>query len=569
MLNEAFARAAANLRKTDDKGAPIPLLAWDQEQFDGDVSKPCGHVDGIFSADPFANCMAWSASLRLNNLADRYKAHLNPHADESLPDVQNQLRNLWLVTKWVFPNAGDLGGPIDPKQETVQVDADYDGDHKTDSAFWRPSDGTWSVRPSTGGPVRTVRLGQPGDLPVPADYDGTGKAEPAVVRPAANKFYARQLAGDTPPASQEWLRPDYQPVPADYDKMQLLAGRLTQLAYQFSSGGKGSDAPTPQTVARDILRKLSQADARYRSQLGTASVILGSFLDSAGKKTEALAPTQEGVDIFRALGDKPNLAWALTNLAYRFSSAGRAADAPPAEREARDIYRALGDKLNLANSSVLLGSFDAGAKLYDESVTVTKEGVDLYRQLGDKANLAWALTNLAYRLSAAGKAADAPAPEQEAHDIYRSLGDKANQANSAVILGSFLSGAGRHDEAIAAAKEGVDGYRQLGDQNHLGWALYNLAYRYAAANRPADAATAERESRDIYRTLAKADLPTYQPQWAEAAFLLGTWLKQSNQIPEARTAAQEAVDQFTILAAANPAYNARLTDSRNLRASLG
>lgn len=66
-----------------------------------------------------------------------------------------------------------------------------------------------------------------------------------------------------------------------------------------------------------------------------------------------------------------------------------------------------------------------------------------------------------------------------------------------------------------------------------------------------------------------ADPRTYQPQWAEAAFLLGTWLKQANQLPEARTAAQEAVDQFTILAAANPAYDARLSVAENLRASLG
>jgi len=574
MLQEAFERAAANLTRKPEDGGPLP--AWQQEQFDGDVSKPCGHVDGIISADPFINCMAWSATLRLNTLADRYADHFKQRAlgaDESLPDVQNQLRNLWLVTKTVFPNAGDLGGSIDPKPVTVQVDADYDGDHKTDSAFWRPSDGTWSVQPSTGGPVQTVQLGQQGDLPVPADYDGTGKAEPAVVRPSESTFYARQLSGDTPAATQEWLRPDYKPVPADYGKMQLLAQRLTTLAYQFSSSGRGADSPTSQALARDIYRKLATADASFRPQLANSSVILGAFLDSAGKKAEALPPSQEGVDIYRALGDKPNLAWALNNLGYRLSDAGRAADAPVAERESRDIFRSLGDQYRpqLASASVILGSFDQNAGLHDESVTVTREGADIYRALGDKPSLAWALTNLAYRLSAAGKSADAPAPAQEAHDIYRSLGSayRSQLANSAVLLGSFLDSAGRHDEAIAAAKEGADGYRQLGDQPNLGWALYNLAYRYADAGRPADAATAEQESRDIYRTLAKTDPQTYQPQWAEAAFLLGTWLKQANQIPAARDAAQEAVDQFTILAAANPAYNARLKDSQNLRASLG
>ncbi|MFI9387986.1 tetratricopeptide repeat protein [Kutzneria sp. NPDC052558] len=565
VLNRTFLTAAANVVKD------IP--AWKSDQFDGPDGRDCERLPGLTSADPFVVCMAWNAKLRLDKLGERLAAHFKQPTDESLPDTQNQLRNLWLAIKTTYPDAGDLGGPIDPAPTTVQVDADYDGDHKTDSAFWRPADGTWSVQPRTGGPTQTVHLGQPGDLPVPADYDGSGKAQPAVVRPSESRFYARQLSGDTPAATQEWLRPDYKPVPADYGKMQLLAQRLSTLAFQFANGGKGTDAPTPQTWSRDIYRKLAQADPGFRSSLAHESVVLGSLLDGAGRKQEAIAPSQEGVDLYRALGDKPNLAWALNNLAYRFSAAGRTADAPVAQRESRDVYRALGDpyRSQLASASVILGSFDQSAGLHDEAVTVSREGADIFRALGDKPQLAWALTNLAYRLSAAGKAADAPTPAQEARDIYRSLGSayRSQAANAAVLLGSFLTTAGRHDEAIAAAREGVDGYRQLGDQVQLAWALNNLGFRCSAAGKPADAVTAERESRDIYRTLAKADLRTYQPYWAEAAFLLGSWLKQANQLPEARTAAQEAVDQFTVLAAANPGYATRLKDAQTLRASLG
>ncbi len=134
---------------------------------------------------------------------------------------------------------------------------------------------------------------------------------------------------------------------------------------------------------------------------------------------------------------------------------------------------------------------------------------------------------------------------------------------------SFCGGNVHPGRGCCGPQEGVGLHRALGDKPNLAWALTNLAYRLSAAGKAADGATAERESRDIYKNLAKADPRTYQPQWAEAAFLLGTWLKQANQLPEARTAAQEAVDQFTILAAANPAYDARLSDAENLRASLG
>jgi hypothetical protein len=77
------------------------------------------------------------------------------------------------------------GGPGD-----VPAPGDYDGDGRMDPAIFRPSDGMWWVRLSSGdnstwetSTWRSWQLGgQPGDIPLPGDYDGDGRTDPAVAR---------------------------------------------------------------------------------------------------------------------------------------------------------------------------------------------------------------------------------------------------------------------------------------------------------------------------------------------------------------------------------------------------
>src|SRR4030095_13666805 len=69
------------------------------------------------------------------------------------------------------------------------VPGDYDGGGRTDLAIWRPSNGTWWIINSSNGSVKTQQWGVTSDIPVPADYDGDGKTDLAVWRPSDGFWY--------------------------------------------------------------------------------------------------------------------------------------------------------------------------------------------------------------------------------------------------------------------------------------------------------------------------------------------------------------------------------------------
>ncbi|RZS36983.1 tetratricopeptide repeat protein [Herbihabitans rhizosphaerae] len=508
-----YAKAAENTRNHRP--------AWEnghQEPENGD----CGPTPELVSADPLAKCMAWSARQRVVRLSDRYFRQFSQRAaapsSETLPEVQDHLRELYLVTARIHPGRTDLGPVVDPVPPVTKVDAAYDGDGTVDVGYWRPSDGQWYVEPSSGGDARTFLFGQFGDLPVPADYDRDGRAELAVVRPEDNGMFARTLTSDEQ-TRRNWARPDYQPTGAELNGMSTLAGSLTALGHQFWNTGRGGETVRPLRYARDIRRRMAQVDPGRRAESAESSVVLSQYLSFTGQHAEAVTIGQEGVSGYREIGDRAGTARALGNLTHVLWQAGRHADAVVTQRESRDIWREVAatdprHKAGLAYASVVFGSYASMAGVHDEALPAAAEGVALYRELGERPAQANALHSQANVAWAAGKHELAITAQREARDLYRELASsdpahKVNLATASAHLGSFLSMAGQHDEAITVARESVALFRELNDQPGLAFALVGLAHRLVPVGQRESARAAAQEAVEIYERLVAAHPGTY------------------------------------------------------------
>ncbi|MCP4214227.1 MAG: hypothetical protein GY765_06200 [bacterium] len=119
---------------------------------------------------------------------------------------------------------------------------DYNGDQKSDIAFFRPAGGRWYIE---GSP--SVAWGTAADIPVPGDYNGDGTTDIAIFRPSTGRWC---IMGQ---ASISWGTATDIPMPADYNGdgstdiaiFRSSMGKWCIMGQPSISWGTSSDIPVP------------------------------------------------------------------------------------------------------------------------------------------------------------------------------------------------------------------------------------------------------------------------------------------------------------------------------------
>ena len=348
-----------------------------------------------------------------------------------------------------------------------------------------------------------------------------------------------------------------------------VAAKRADLARNLDAAGAAADVPPD--MREQILDHLA---ARINT--------LGIRLSNLGRLEEALAASQEAVDIYRRLAQTrpdaflPDLGMSLNNFCIRLSNLGRREEALAASLEAVDIRRRLAQTRpdaflpNLASSLNNSGAVLSDLGRREEALAASQEAVDIYRRLVQMrpdaflSNLADSLNNLGIRLSDLGRREAALAATQEAVNIYRRLTQTQPDAflhDLAMGLsnsGAVLFNLRRREDALAATREAIDIYRRLAQTRpnaflpNLAAGLNNFGSILSNLGRLEEALAASQEAVDIYRRLAQTRPDAFLPDLGMSLNNIGIRLSNLGRREEALAATQEAVDIRRHLAQTRP-----------------
>jgi predicted ATPase/uncharacterized protein HemY len=215
----------------------------------------------------------------------------------------------------------------------------------------------------------------------------------------------------------------------------------------------------------------------------------------------ARALHEESVSISHALGDKQNLAGALSGLARTLYRQDNIAAAIPLLQESIASARESGDNWTIANALENLGQFIFYQGNINEAHRLLEESVALARALEDRESLARALTTLVSIEIAQDNIARAAALARESFDLAQELGTKPLIALALDSLGNVAMFQGDYEQAKRLFKGRIKLAEELDDRATIAIKRLTLG----------DIALAQRDFRQA-TTYAQASLAYFRKQ---------------------------------------------------------
>jgi tetratricopeptide (TPR) repeat protein len=176
--------------------------------------------------------------------------------------------------------------------------------------------------------------------------------------------------------------------------------------------------------------------------------IMGLILDGQGKYEQARALVETGLESYRQLGDKKNIAFALHLLGQTAMKQANYDLAQTYMKESIAIRRELGAKADVARSLLILGHTTRLKGEYPLACEQYRESLTIFKEVGLQWGVAHCLLNLGKIACARREYAEAGDLYLETLKIFLELGDRYSLTYSMEAQAS-LAGLQRHTERAA------------------------------------------------------------------------------------------------------------------------
>ncbi len=298
-------------------------------------------------------------------------------------------------------------------------------------------------------------------------------------------------------------------------KALLAAGRL---AFNQSNYDQGEIlAQEGLALFRELGDK--RGIALSLNRLGVAAWRRGDF-------RSARVLLEEDLALFRELGDRDRIAWSLFMHGLLDNKQGRYAEASSRFEESLALFRELGNKRGIAASlTQLAGTLFVSQGDQDMVYPLLEQGLSLDREVGDKEGMAVASLLLGWMALKQGDRATARSRVEESLTLYREMEHREGMAEVLCMLGKVEAARGDYASARMLYEESLAMAQEIGDKELLASGLEGLASAVTAQGELAWAArlwgTAEALREAIDAPLPPVEQAGYEQAVATARDHLG------------------------------------------------
>jgi predicted ATPase/DNA-binding SARP family transcriptional activator len=274
--------------------------------------------------------------------------------------------------------------------------------------------------------------------------------------------------------------------------LQLAAAlwQFWELRGYFSEGRTS----LAKALERDKARERTGRRARVLFATGVFAFYLGDYEAVRTQCSEALP-------IFRELGDKQGIAWALKDLGRVAGAQGEYETARAYYEESLAISREAGD---LQGSSWLLndlGNLASAQGRRDTARAFHAQSLEISRSLADTEGIAWALHHLG---GIALHQEDYEAAQRfhaESLAKFMELENKQGVAWALYYQGNVAAAQRNYEEAALRLEEALEIFRELGNKQGMVWTMHDMAKMAAELGDNRKAMALHRESVGLQRDL--------------------------------------------------------------------
>jgi len=233
------------------------------------------------------------------------------------------------------------------------------------------------------------------------------------------------------------------------------------------------------------------ANRKSKIILGRVLLQQGRFCDALGLVEKGGGLLQESLAIFRDLGARREMAFALCYLGDVFRSQGKG---KPLYSKGLAIFKEIGDRRGSAHALRGLGWVATEQGEYRVAQQLLRESVAIFREFGDQEGTSKSLMALGYVTWVLGEYEAAKQLHEESLALSRDTGNRAGIAHSLEFLAEVFLGLAEYEKAKQLWHEGLAIHKEIGNLRGVVGVLADLSEAAVALGEYEEAARLAQQS---------------------------------------------------------------------------